>query len=179
MNNFEKLSKMNVNEFTEKKGRFTYLSWAHAVAELLKLDPEANWQYNKPETFPDGTMMVFCTVTAFGKSMTSMLPVLNNSNKPIQNPNSMDINTAMQRCLVKAIALHGLGLYLYQGEDLPYEEPVDLSEVLDYWLDEIQFSENMEQLRNAYESAYKVLQKDKNAVKKLADAKDAKKEELL
>ena len=69
--------------------------------------------------------MVFCTVNAFGKNMTAQLPVINYSNKAIPNPDAMAVNTAMQRCLAKAIALHGIGLYIYAGEDLPEsEQPV-------------------------------------------------------
>ena len=122
MSKFLELRKINVNDHTEQKGRFTYLSWAWAVDQLLQKDPMATWNYSKPESFQDGSMMVFCTVIAFDKSMTSMLPVLNHQNRPIQNPNAMDVNTAMQRCLVKAIALHGIGLYIYAGEDLPDDE---------------------------------------------------------
>ena len=63
--------------------------------------------------------MVFCTVKAFNKEMTAQLPVLDFKNQAIKNPNAMQLNTAMQRCLAKAISLHGIGLYIYQGEDLP------------------------------------------------------------
>jgi len=66
--------------------------------------------------------MVFCTVTAFGKTMTAQLPVMDFRNKAIPNPDAFAVNTAMQRCMVKAIALHGLGLYIYAGEDLPEAE---------------------------------------------------------
>ena len=66
-------------------------------------------------------MMVFCSVHAFGKSMTAQLPVMDHRNKAIPNPDAMAVNTAMQRCLAKAIALHGIGLYIYAGEDLPLE----------------------------------------------------------
>ena len=119
MSNYVELAKINVNDKVEKKQKFSYLSWAWAVDTLMRADPTANWEYREPVTFPDGTMMVFCTVTAFGVARTMQLPVINHSNKPIANPNAFDINTSMQRCLVKAIALHGLGLYLYAGEDLP------------------------------------------------------------
>jgi hypothetical protein len=87
----------------------------------------ATWEYKEPMKFGD-TMMVFCTVTAFGKNMTAQLPVMNNQNKSMLNPDSFAVNTAMQRCLAKAIALHGLGLYIYAGEDLPEdEEPPKIS----------------------------------------------------
>jgi hypothetical protein len=123
MSNFKELSKINVNQHTEKKNGLTYLSWAWAVSQLLEQDPSATWTYGEPIKFGD-TLMVFCTVTAFGKSMTSQLPVIDFRNKAIPNPDAMAVNTAMQRCLAKAIALHGIGLYIYAGEDLPEEDKV-------------------------------------------------------
>lgn len=122
VNNFTTLSKINVNQHTEKKGRFTYLSWTFAVSEAMKADPMTVWAFREPMVFPDGTMMVHCDVTMFGKSIYMFLPVMNNQNKAIPKPNAFDVNSAMMRCLVKAIAAHGLGLYIYAGEDLPEEE---------------------------------------------------------
>ena len=122
VNNFVALSKINVNGHTEKKGRFTYLSWTFAVSEAMKVDPLTVWAFREPMVFPDGTMMVHCDVTMFGKSIYMFLPVMNNQNKAIPKPNAFDVNSAMMRCLVKAIAAHGLGLYIYAGEDLPEEE---------------------------------------------------------
>lgn len=121
-NNFIDLSKINVNNHTEKKGKFTYLSWTFAVSEAMKADPETIWTFRDPMVFKDGTMMVHCDVTMFGKSIYMFLPVMNNVNKAIANPNAFDVNSAMMRCLVKAIAAHGLGLYIYAGEDLPEDE---------------------------------------------------------
>lgn len=178
MKTYNEIRTINVNEHTEKKGKFTYLSWSWAVDQLLQLDPSATWTYSEPKTFPDGTMMVFCTVKAFGKEMTSMLPVLNNTNKAIPNPSAMDVNTAMQRCLVKAIALHGLGLYIYAGEDLPDEEPVDLAEEAGKWAKEIGLCTTMEALQSTYKAAYTSLKKDNNALLIIANAKDIKKAEL-
>jgi hypothetical protein len=123
MSNFKELSKINVNQHTEKKNGLTYLSWAWAVSQLLENDPAATWSYGEPVKFGD-TLMVFCTVTAFGKSMTSQLPVIDFRNKAISNPDAMAVNTAMQRCLAKAIALHGIGIYIYAGEDIPQEDKV-------------------------------------------------------
>ena len=124
MSKYEELRAINVSDYMEKKGKFNYLSWAHAVDILLQQDPNATWQYHTPLEFND-TVMVFCSVTAFGKVMTAQLPVLDFSNKAMKNPDAMAVNTAMQRCLAKAIALHGLGLYIYQGEDLPDVSPLD------------------------------------------------------
>lgn len=115
---YERLRAINVSERIEKKNGLSYLSWAFAVDQLLQSDPSANWEY-PPSLMYGETMMVFCAVTAFGKTMTAHLPVMNHMNKAIPNPNAFEVNTAMQRCLVKAIALHGIGLYIYAGEDLP------------------------------------------------------------
>jgi hypothetical protein len=84
----------------------------------LEADPSANWEYGEPKIYGE-TMMVFCSVIAFGKTMTAQLPVLDYNNKAIKNPSAMEVNTAMQRVLAKAIALHGIALYIYSGEDLP------------------------------------------------------------
>ena len=120
---YAEIAAINVNEHVEKKQNLSYLSWAWAVDTLLRLDPTANWEYREPVQFGD-TMMVFCTVTAFGVTRTAQLPVMDHRNKAIANPDAFAVNTAMQRCLAKAIALHGLGLYIYAGEDLPLgEEP--------------------------------------------------------
>tara|TARA_R110000822_G_scaffold97859_1_gene221806 strand:- start:721 stop:1215 length:495 start_codon:yes stop_codon:yes gene_type:complete len=124
MSKFLELRKIDVSKFIEKKGQFNYLSWAHAVDILLQQDQTATWTYAEPMMFSD-TMMVFCSVTAFGKTMTAQLPVLDFKNQAVKSPNAMQVNTAMQRCLAKAIALHGLGLYIYQGEDLADLDPLD------------------------------------------------------
>ena len=126
---FDELAKVNVNQHVEKKQNLSYLSWAWAVDYIARLDENAEWEYreweNKPFlTLPDNTCMVYCTVTLFGRKRTAHLPIMDHRNKAIQNPDAFQINTAMQRALVKAIALHGLGLYIYAGEDLPEgEEP--------------------------------------------------------
>jgi len=119
MSKYQELRKIDVSKHTEKKGQFTYLSWAWAVDILLQNDESATWRYEPPTIMADGSMMVFCTVHAFGKDMTAQMSVMDFKNQAKKNPDSNDLNKAMQRCLAKAIALHGLGLYIYQGEDLP------------------------------------------------------------
>ena len=121
----EALLKKNVNDHVEKKNGLSYLSWAWAWAEALKADPKASY---KIEMFGDkcfmdinGTAMVFVTVTMFDKPMTCQLPVMDYRNKAIPNPDAFAVNTAIMRCMTKALALHGLGLYLYSGEDVPEE----------------------------------------------------------
>ena len=127
----EALLKKDVNSHTEKKNNLTYLSWAWAWAEALKADPKATF---KVEMFDsgeggsqscymdiNGTAMVWVTVTMFDKPMTCQLPVMDYRNKAIPCPDAFAVNTAIMRCMTKALALHGLGLYLYSGEDVPEE----------------------------------------------------------
>jgi len=127
---FEKLDSINVNEYTEKKGQFTYLSWSWAVRELLKVAPDATWIIHKfgetdnqqPYIKTEAGCFVQVTVYVNDVGRTQVHPVLDNRNQTIEKPNAFQVNTSIQRCLAKAIALHGLGLYIYAGEDLPYVE---------------------------------------------------------
>ena len=115
---YKDLRQINVSQHIEKKNGLSYLSWSWALDQLLQLDDSATWEYLEPRRFGE-SMMVFCKVTAFGKSRTAQLPVMDFRNQAIPNPNAYQVNTAMQRCLAKAISLHGIGLYIYAGEDLP------------------------------------------------------------
>jgi len=120
-----KLLAKNVNDHIEKKNGLSYLSWAWAWAEALKADANATYKVEMfdGKCFMDinGTAMVFVTVTMFGKPMTCQLPVMDYRNKAIPKPDAFAVNTAIMRCMTKALALHGLGMYLYSGEDLPEE----------------------------------------------------------
>ena len=122
-NYFVELSKIDVNKHVEKKGSFAFLSWPFAVSQLRQFDPVATWQVQRFDGLPylntEAGVFVEVSVTVKGVSLSQIHPVLDSKNRPILAPNSFDINTSIQRCLVKAIALHGLGLYLYSGEDLP------------------------------------------------------------
>ena len=115
---YEQLASINVNDHVERKNGLAYLSWTWALDQLLRLDPEASWTYAEPKQYGD-TLMVYCTVSALGRERTAQLPVMDHKHRAIPNPDAYAVNTAMQRALAKAIALHGLGLYLYAGEDLP------------------------------------------------------------
>lgn len=135
MSIFKTLSELNVNEHVEQKGKFSYLSWAWAVSELRKASPAATWEVIKCNGVPfcktECGYFVEVAVTVDGVTLSQIHPVLDNSNKPITAPNAFQINTSIQRCLVKAIALHGLGLYIYAGEDLPeVDEKVILEKAL-------------------------------------------------
>lgn len=125
-NHFEKLAAIDVSEHVERKGNFSYLSWAWAVDQLRRHDPSATWEVKRFDGMPymktELGYFVEVEVTSNGIAMSQIHPVLDNRNKPIAKPTPFDINTSIQRCLVKAIALHGLGLYIYAGEDLPKVE---------------------------------------------------------
>lgn len=126
---FEKLAAVNVDKLREKKGRFDYLSWAVALRELKKVYPTATFEVikydNKPYCASELGVFVEVAVTVDGLTQSQIHPVLDNNNRPIPKPNSFQINSSIQRCLAKAIALHGLGLSLFAGEDLvQYDEPI-------------------------------------------------------
>ena len=150
---FAELNKINVNSKKETKMGLSYLSWAWAVEQLLLNDPNATWEY-KPHQMWGETVMVFCEVKAFGVSRMAQLPVMDNRNKAISNPDAFAVNTAMQRCLAKAIALHGIGLYIYAGEDLPSEEKVD---ELETYKAKLEAAESLDALKAEFSPAYKAI----------------------
>jgi len=177
----KKMLLTNVNEHTEKKNNLTYLSWAWGWAEALKADEDATF---KVEMFGDkcfmdinGTAMVFVTVTMFRKPMTCQLPVMDYRNKAIPNPDAFAVNTAIMRCMTKALSLHGLGLYIYAGEDLPEgesESSVDANVMLAN-LTAIETTTTLEELKDVYVLAYAACAGDKSWQKKVIDAKEKRK----
>lgn len=127
---FNTLNAINVNDHTEKKNGLTYLSWAWAWGEVKKRFPDAFYTIYENENgwfyHTDGaTCWVKTGVTINGLELVEYLPVMDFKNKsiPVGNVTSFDVNKAIQRSLTKAIARHGLGLYIYAGEDLPEDDP--------------------------------------------------------
>lgn len=122
-NYFAALAAINVNEHVERKNSFTFLSWPYAVSQLRMADPTATWTVCRFNGLPylatEAGVFVEVAVTVQGITLSQVHPVLHARNRPILAPNAFDLNTSLQRCLVKAIALHGVGLYLFAGEDLP------------------------------------------------------------
>ena len=147
---FEDLFNYNANEFKEQKGKYDYISWSDALAIVLQKYPDTTWEvhefdfpvgnqrqdelgaYNgwikQPYMKTDTGYFVKVSVCIQGIKRTQIHPVIDNVNKTILKPNAYQINTSIARCLVKCFALHGLGLYIYQGEDLPQEEAVKVEE---------------------------------------------------
>ena len=143
---FENLNNANVNGHTEEKNGLTYLSWAWAWAEVKKAYPDANYAIEKfnglPYVYDENTgYMVYTTVTIEGITHEMWLPVMDGANKAMkakpyeyqtrygkktcEAATMFDVNKAIMRCLVKNLAMFGLGLYIYAGEDLPEsEQPV-------------------------------------------------------
>ena len=125
-NYFSELAAINVSEFVEKKGQFNYLSWPYAVAQLRTFDDSATWEIKRFNGLPylstETGYFVEVAVTVRGVTLSQVHPVLDSRNKTIPVPSAFDINTSIQRALVKAISLHGLGLSVYAGEDLPQIE---------------------------------------------------------
>lgn len=119
------LSAIDCSQHIEKKGQFSYLSWTWAWAMVKENYPEATYHIWEDTVFPDGTMEVRMMVNIGELQNTMWLPVLDFKNKPIANPNAFDINSARMRCLVKCLAMFGLGHYIYAGESAPQEPRVE------------------------------------------------------
>lgn len=122
---FKTLSAINLNKLTEKKGQFTYLSWSDAWTELMNHYPDATHDMLEDVHYSDGTMEVRSSITINGQTLKCFLPVIDHRNKAISNPNAFDVNKNRMRCLAKNIALFGLGLYIFRGEDLPTEPVIE------------------------------------------------------
>lgn len=146
---FENLFKVNVNGQVEKKNGLNYLSWVFAWAEVKKRYPEATYEVKQfgenqlPYVYDENTgYMVFTTVTIKGLTHEMWLPVMDSANKAMKNKpytydtrykkgvvveaaTMFDINKTIMRCLAKNLAMFGLGLYIYAGEDLPESEAVN------------------------------------------------------
>lgn len=138
---FEQLYSLNVNEYVEQKQGLNYLTWSYAWAEFKKIYPDATYSIRKDENgrcyFGDENIgyMVYTEVSAGGLTYEMWLPVMDNANKSmklksytyktkggektVEAISMFDVNKAVMRCLVKNLAMFGLGLYIYAGEDLP------------------------------------------------------------
>ena len=147
---FERLSAINVNEHVEKKKDLSYLSWAWAWSEVKRACPDASYKVGETECMTIGgeTIGFMChtTVTIEGETLEMWLPVMDGANKSMKNVSytystrfgdktveaatTFDINKTMMRCLVKNLAMFGLGLYIFAGEDLPEDvaEPIVVPE---------------------------------------------------
>jgi len=123
INTFRTLFQIDVAKYVEMKGQFSYLSWPFAVAQLRLADPAAYWEVRRFDGLPylstELGFFIEVAVTVQGVTLSQIHPVLDHKNRPLLAPTPFDINTSIQRALVKAIALHGLGLNIYAGEDLP------------------------------------------------------------
>jgi hypothetical protein len=171
---FETLSAVNVNDKVEKKGKLTYLSWAWAWGEVKKRYPDASyWFYrdkkNKklPMSFvPEIGGFCYTSVTINGNTLPMWLPILDNRNQTAMKPNAFQINSTLMRCLTKNLAMHGLGHYIYAGEDLPAQESKpqltksDLLAVLNGTI------ENAREVLNSYEVNDEYKQQITNKFKK-------------
>lgn len=128
------LSAINVNDHVQKKANLSYLSWTWAWSTLMSKYPESYYVFNDCNQ-EDGSVMVECVLTIHeGEEVatrTMWLPVMDHRNKAIINPNARDISDARMRCLVKCMAMFGLGFYIYAGEDIPTAEKEELNQPID------------------------------------------------
>ena len=175
-NKFLELRKLDVGSHIEKKNGLSYLSWAWAVDVLLQNDPTATWEFPEPRYYGE-SMMVFCDVTAFGKTMKMHLPVMDLRNQAVKNPDAVQINKAMMRCLAKCIATFGIGLYIFSGEDLP-SDVIDVVDTEPYKV-QLLNSQTEAELKANWISAYKAFANNPSKQAELEKVKDERRKELL
>jgi hypothetical protein len=141
------LSQVDVSGRIEKKQNLSFLSWSWAWGTLMEHYPQAEYSFQEPaESQRDGSVMVYCTVTIDGLSRQMWLPVMDFKNQAISNPDAVQVNKARMRCLVKCLAMFGLGHYIYAGEDLPSAEADKAAEKIAKEREESIKPANIEQL---------------------------------
>lgn len=176
---FEDINKINVSEHIEKKKQsgveLSYLSWTYAISEFKKIYPDFTYEVKKfdngkgvllPYMYDESTgYMVMTSITADGLTQEMWLPVMDGANKSMKKEpykyttkygeksveacSMFDINKTIMRCLVKNMAMFGLGLYIYAGEDLPETEPVTLPEEIKNAISNCKTVEELQTLYNA------------------------------
>ncbi len=197
MSKYAELRKLDVSKYVEQKNGLSYLSWSFAWDEFKKVYPDATYEIvkdvnNLPYFESDAGAMVYTKVTAEGLTYEMWLPIMDGANKAMKSApyeyqtrygakqveafTMFDVNKTVMRCLVKNLAMFGLGLYIYSGSDLPESEPekVDATALVEA----IAKSTTMDELKTSFAQAYKVASKDKDALKLINDAKELKKKEL-
>ena len=187
MTTYNELRKVSVNEHTEKKGQLTYLSWAWAWDVFKQKCPEATYEIGKnadglPYFESHAGAMVYTKVTANGETHEMWLPVMDGANKAMKREpytystskgektveafNMFDVNKTLMRCLVKNLAMFGLGIYIYAGEDLPEADVND-------FLAAIEAAGDLDELKSIYMKAVAACPKDKAAINDATNAKKA------
>ena len=176
---FETLNAINVNEHTEKKTGLTYLSWAWAWAEVKKHYPTAFYTiYENVQGMnyhTDGrTCWVKTGVTIDGLEHIEYLPVMDfrNASIPADKVTSFDVNKAIQRSLTKAVARHGLGLYIYAGEDLPEQDRGGCDDKLGAAVLDIEAASDLDELKEVYFKYEKELKNDKRFMSAVSKRKE-------
>ena len=197
LNYFEQLNNINVQDKIEKKGNLSYLSWAWAWEQLKIKHPKAQYKVYERE---DGviywtdnkTAWVKVSVTVDNIEHIEYLPIMDYKNKsiPVGQVSSFNVNTSIQRALTKAIARHGLGLYIYAGEDIPSSEKDDLLEeerqslydecrdLKDSIIDELEQAIDINNLKDIWEENATELKTLKSRMPKMHEAVEKKKDEL-
>jgi len=197
LNYFEQLNNINVQDKIEKKGNLSYLSWAWAWEQLKIKHPKAQYKVYEREDgiiyWTDGrTAWVKVSVTVDNIEHIEYLPIMDYKNKsiPVGQVSSFNVNTSIQRALTKAIARHGLGLYIYAGEDIPSSEKDDLLEeerqslydecrdLKDSIIDALGQAIDLNNLKEIWEENVTELKTLKNRMPKMHEAVEKKKEEL-
>jgi len=191
---FEKLSSINVNDKVEKKNNLTYLSWAWAWSEVKRACPDATYRIGLTEYDEDLGFMVHTSVNIDNEELEMWLPVMDGANKSMKKveysystrygekqvapATTFDINKALMRCLVKNLAMFGMGIYIYAGEDLPESEPTHTTKPIPKKVEANNASDGLIILKDGDENWAKVIKyatENKSlGIKKIIDALSVK-----
>ena len=204
MKTFQDMRKINVNDRVEKKDGLSYLTWSWAWDEFKQAYPEATYEVLKnadglPYFESSAGAMCYTRVTVAGLTHEMWLPVMDGKNKAMKSApytysvrdfktkqqvektvegfTMFDVNKTVMRCLVKNLAMFGLGLYIYAGEDLPSEDPPEPIDITPH-LKAIEDAADLDALKNTYIASVRVCNNDASAMKQLEAAKDARKAAL-
>ena len=190
MTTFNELCGINVNEHTEKKGKLTYLSWAWAWRIFKQKCPDTTYQVIKtmgglPYFESEAGVMVYTEVTANGITHEMWLPVMDGANKAMKRTaytyqtkfgektcdafDMFDVNKTIMRCLVKNLAMFGLAIYIYAGEDLPEAPPINMQELAEL-IEKIRQSDSMAALKINFEDAVVFCNNDTVSLKEVHTA---------
>jgi len=151
---WENLSSIDVSKHIQQKGNLSFLSWAWAWGVLMSEYPEAQYKFKSPVNYANGTCEVWVKLSIGEHTRQMWLPVMDFKNKSIVNPSSRDVSDTRMRCLVKCMAMFGLGHYIYAGEDIPSIPVLDKKDTISG--DDI----DVEKVEKAYSYFVKMIEAD-------------------
>lgn len=162
----------------DKRGKANYASWSTVWECILEIYPETTYEFLDPIKYQDDTYEVVCRVNIEGNTREMTLPVMDHKYNAVKNPNAWQFNTAKMRCLVKCIAMFGLGLYVYKKEDLPPPEPFDERAYVQKVTESIFRMQDLDSLKDLVNQSLKGFDKESNLYKSIVSCASQRRKEI-